>query len=93
MDQNNLQFSAQRFEALFGKDSPNRVDFPAALRNAVYERMRYALMETDNRKFKRVKNHFLKTFHPDSPDSAFTKDERKAVFVTLNHIFEGEKLS
>jgi hypothetical protein len=92
MTQNNLQTAAERFEALFGKDSPERQGLPSALRTTVYDRMRYALMETDNRKFKRVKNHFLKTFHPDHPESPFTRQERQTVFVMLEHIFEGEPL-
>lgn len=93
MNQNKLHPASERFEALFGQESADRTSLPLPLRTAVYGRMHHAFKETDGRKFKRIKTYFLKTFHPDLPDSVFTKDERQAVFITLSHIFDGEELS
>jgi len=93
MTHNSLRRSAERFETLFGEGSPDRQGLPRALRETIYARMQYAFMATDEKKFKSIKTHFLKTFHPDSPDSVFTKDERNAVFVTIPYIFEGGDLS
>ncbi len=93
MSKSKLEQSFERFEAVFGENSPQRKDIPGYLKAEVYGRMKHAFKERDGRKFKRVKLYFLKSFHPDLPASVFTRRERQAVFVTLPHIFEGEKLS
>lgn len=79
-----------RFHALFGPGSQDRPGLPRSLRHEVFLRMQHAFAETDGRKFRRVKTHFLKTFHPDTVDSVFTQAERHAVFVTIPEIFEKE---
>lgn len=79
-----------RFHALFGPGSQDRPGLPRSLRQQVFVRMQHAFAETDGRKFRRVKTHFLKTFHPDTVGSVFTPTERHAVFVTIPEIFKTE---
>jgi len=93
MSKSKLQLAALRFETLFGPEGHSTTSLPQHLKTLVYERMSYSFLEVDGRKFRSIKMHFIKTFHPDTPDSIFTSKERQAVFVTIPHIFEGEELA
>ncbi len=93
MSKSKLQLAASRFETLFGPESHASISLPLHLKTLVYERMRYSFLGVDGRKFRSIKMHFIKTFHPDTPDSIFTSKEKEAVFVTIPHIFEGEELA
>ena len=82
-----------RFEKIFGPKSQDRPGLPRPLRNDVYVRMRVAMSVTDGRRLRPVKTHWLKTFHSDTRDPMFSEQEALAVFNTIPHIFDGEKLA
>lgn len=80
----------ERFEKLFGPQSFDRPGLPGSLRKQVYERMFYLF----NAKItsKKAMTYFRSVFHPDRPDSVFSREERHQVFVTIDHLFRGKKL-
>ena len=80
----------ERFEKLFGPQSSDRPGLPYSLRQQVYGRMFNVFHSEQNPQ--RVLRHFRHVFHPDRPDSIFSKTERHQVFITIDHIFRGKKL-
>lgn len=81
-----------RFEALYGPDSADRPGLPKHLRQDVYSRMRHAFSSDDPVTLQHVRRYFRSIFHPDKPDSAFSADERHAVFTTHDYLFDGKDL-
>lgn len=77
----------QRFDALFGPDSPDTRDLPKELRGQVYSRFRLAFAEEDKTALRKVRRLFMGTFHTDRKNFVFSKSECQAVFSTIDELF------